>query len=89
MYECMERMLKGDAKAEFLQKANLLGCHTVATFIVVMATMTVHVFPSYAYCDAKAEFFSEGEPSRLSYSRHFYFGNGNYGCTHLPYLRLL
>ena len=43
MYKCMERVLKGDAKAEFLQKANLVGSRTVANFTTVMATMTVHL----------------------------------------------
>ena len=51
MYKCMERVLKGDAKAEFLQQANLVGSRTVANFTTVMVTMTVHVFPTYAYCD--------------------------------------
>ena len=30
MYKCMERMLKGDAIAEFLQQANLVCICTVA-----------------------------------------------------------
>ena len=46
MYKCMERLLKGDAKAEFLQKANSVGSSTVAYFSTVMTTMTVHVFPT-------------------------------------------
>ena len=50
MYKCIERVPKGDAKAEFLQKANLVGSCTVANFTTVMTTMTVHVFPAYAYC---------------------------------------
>ena len=49
MYECMEKVLKGDTKAEYLQQANLGGSHTVAFFTMVMTTMTVHVFPTYAY----------------------------------------
>ena len=53
MYECMERVLKGDAKAEFLQQANLVGSRTVANFTTVMATMTVHIFPTYAYHDQR------------------------------------
>ena len=53
MYDYMERVLKGDAKAEFLQQANLVGSHTVANFTTVMATMTVHIFPTYAYCDQR------------------------------------
>ena len=44
MYKCMERVLKGDPKAEFLQHANLIGSCTVANFTTVMATMTVLVF---------------------------------------------
>ena len=47
----MERVLKGDTKAEFLQKANLVGSCTVAKFTMVMATMTVHVFHTYTDCD--------------------------------------
>ena len=46
MYDCMERVLKDDAKAEFLQQANLVGSRTVTNFTTVMATMTVHVFPT-------------------------------------------
>ena len=53
IYECMESVLKGDTKAEFLQQANLVGNFTVANFTTVMATMTVHVFPTYAYCDER------------------------------------
>ena len=53
MYDCMERVLKGDAKAEFLQQASLVGTRTVANFTTVMATMTVHVFPTYAYRDQR------------------------------------
>ena len=51
--KCMERALKGDAKAEFLLKANFLGSHTVANFTKVMATMTVNIFPTYAYHDQR------------------------------------
>ena len=51
MYKCMERVLKGDAKAKFLQKANLVGSHTAANFNMVMATIFIHVFPTYAYCN--------------------------------------
>ena len=45
MYKCIERVLKGDAKSEFLQKANLVGKRTFANFPTVLATMTVHIFP--------------------------------------------
>ena len=41
MYKCMERVLKGDTKAEFLQQANLVGSHTVANFTMVIAAMTL------------------------------------------------
>ena len=50
---CMEVVLKGDTKAVLLQYANLVGSHTVANFTIVMATMTVYVFPTYAYCDQR------------------------------------
>ena len=53
MYKCMERVLKGDAKAEFTQQANLVGSCTVGNFTTVMATMTVHIFPVLAYQDQK------------------------------------
>ena len=53
MYKCMEMVMKGDAKAEFLQQDNLVGSCTVANFTTVMATMTVHVFPTYAYRDQR------------------------------------
>ena len=49
MYECMERELKVDA----IQQANLVGSYTVANFNKVMATMTVQVFLTYAYCDQR------------------------------------
>ena len=48
MNECMERVLEGDAKAEFFQQANIVGCCTVGNFTTVMATMTVHIFPVLA-----------------------------------------
>ena len=46
-------MLKGDAKAVFLQQANLVGSCTVANFTMVMVTMTAHVLPTYDYCDQR------------------------------------
>ena len=49
----MESLLKGDAKAETLQEANLVGSCTVLNFITVMATMTVHIFSTYAYHDQR------------------------------------
>ena len=52
-HKCVERVLKSDAKAERLQQANLGGSCTVANFTTVMATLTVHVFPTYAYRDQR------------------------------------
>ena len=49
IYECMERVLKDDAKAEFLQQANLVGSCAVANFTTVIETMTIHVFPTYCH----------------------------------------
>ena len=53
MYKCMERVLTSDAKAESTQQASLVGSCTVANFTTDMATMTVYVFPTYAYCDQR------------------------------------
>ena len=53
IYKCIERVLKGDAKAEFLQQINLVVSCVVANFTFVMATMTVYVFSTYAYCDQR------------------------------------
>ena len=49
----MERVLKGDAKAEFTQQANIVGSCTVGNFTTVMTTMTVHIFPVLTYQDQK------------------------------------
>ena len=43
MYECMERLLKGDVKADFLQKANLECIGAVAIYTTEMANLTVVV----------------------------------------------
>ena len=48
--------LFGDAKAKFLQQANLVGCYILANFTTIMATMTVHIFPSHTHCDQKQYF---------------------------------
>ena len=53
MYTCMERVLKDDAKAEFLQQANLVGSCTVANFTMVMAAIIAHIFLTFAYCDKR------------------------------------
>ena len=53
MYKCMERVLKGGAKAEFLQQANLECSCAIANFTTVIVTMTVHLFPTYAYRDQR------------------------------------
>ena len=52
-HEFMERVLKGGAKAEFFQRINLVVSHSFANFTTVMATMTVHIFPTYAYRDRR------------------------------------
>ena len=52
-YKYMQLLLKGDAKAEFIDKANFVGNLTVGNFSIVMATMTVHIFPTFVYCDLK------------------------------------
>ena len=49
----MERVLKGDAKAVFLQQANLVSTYTVGYFTTVMATMTIQVFPTYTHHDQR------------------------------------
>ena len=53
MYECMERVLKGDAKAKFSQQAKSVGSCTVGNFTKVMATMIVYIFSLLAYQDQK------------------------------------
>ena len=58
MYQCMERVQKGDAKAEFTQQANLVGSCTVGNFTTKMATMTVHIFPILIYQDQKRYMYS-------------------------------
>ena len=53
MYKCMERVVKGDAKAKFLQYVNLVGSGTIGNFTVVIVTMTMHIFAVMAYQDKK------------------------------------
>ena len=53
MYECMERVLTGDAKVEFWQQTNLAGSHTVANFTIVMNKMTAHIFLTYENRDQR------------------------------------
>ena len=53
MYKCMERVLKGDTKAEFTQKTYLVRSRTVGNFTMVMAIMTLNIFPVLAYQDQK------------------------------------
>ena len=66
MYECMVRVLKGDVKTEFLQQANLVGSCTDANFTTEMATMTVYVFPTFAYCDQRQHMQMDlGKPSDM------------------------
>ena len=49
----MKKVLKDQAKAEFLQQANLVGSHRVTNFTTAMETITVHTFPTHAYCDKR------------------------------------
>ena len=53
MYQLVQRVLQGDAKAEFNRHVDNTGNQTVANFQSVMTAMTVHVFPRYAYRDQK------------------------------------
>ena len=53
MHKCMERMLKGDTKAIFLQTANLVCIHIVAKFTIIVATVNVNIFLTYKYHDQK------------------------------------
>ena len=53
MYECMERILKADAKAEITKHANLVGSCAVSNFTTVMVTITVQISPVLAYKDQK------------------------------------
>ena len=53
MYKCIERVLKGYAKAEFTQQTNLVGSRSVGNFTTVMAIMTMHICPVLAFQDQK------------------------------------
>ena len=53
IYEFMERLLIGDAKAEFRQQANLSEHHTVANFTIVMNQISVHIFHTYTNRDQR------------------------------------
>ena len=53
MYQLVQRVLQGDAKAQFDTQAAAHGSQTAANFKAIMATMTVHVFPRYALQDQK------------------------------------
>ena len=53
MYKYIERMLKGNTKAVFLHQTTLVGSCAIANFTTVMATKTVHIFTTYAYCDQR------------------------------------
>ena len=54
IYKCLETVLKGGAITEFLQQANLVNSCTVPNFTIVIETMTVHVLPTYVYCDQRS-----------------------------------
>ena len=48
-----EKVLTGDAKAEFCQQNNLAGHYTVANFTTVMNKMTAHIFLTKANRDQR------------------------------------
>ena len=48
-YTFTERLLTSDAKATFYQAALDIGICTVKNFNKVLAEMTKHVFPAYAF----------------------------------------
>ena len=61
-------MSKKVTKAEFLQQANLVGSCTVANFTIVMATMSLHVFPTYTYCDQRQYMYLRKPPEKKTQS---------------------
>ena len=69
----MERVLKGHAKAKFTEKANLVGRRTVANFSMLMATMTVHIFPAPAYQDQKSYMYRYWKETQNNESMHYYY----------------
>ena len=40
-------------QTEYCQKANFVGSCAVANFTMVIATMTVHILPTYTYCNQR------------------------------------
>ena len=48
-----ELLLTGDAKATFNQSTQVIGIRTFVNFNKVLAEMTKHVFPAYAFCEQK------------------------------------
>ena len=48
-----ERLLTGYAKATFNQAALNIGVRTIDIFNEVLAEMTKHAFPAYAFCEQK------------------------------------
>ena len=53
MYNYMERVFKGDAKAEFISRATAEGSRTAEHYAIVMEKMAKHIFPTSAYRDQK------------------------------------
>ena len=49
MYKCIERLLKSDVEAVFLQQLNSVGRRRDANFTMIMATTIVHLFPNYCH----------------------------------------
>ena len=52
-YTFTERLLTGNAKATFNQAALGIGIRTIDNFNKVLAEMTNHAFPVYAFCEQK------------------------------------
>ena len=52
-YTFTERLLTGDAKATFNQAVQDIGIRTVDKFNKVLAEMTEHTFPAYAFHEQK------------------------------------
>ena len=52
-YTFTERLSTGDAKAFFNQTALNISIGTVDNFNKVLAEMTKHIFPAYAFCKQK------------------------------------
>ena len=55
-YMFTERLLTGDARAIFDQAALVTGIHTIDNFNKVLAKLTKHAFPAYAFANRKGSY---------------------------------